>query len=223
MHHSICRETDLRSAGKRGTFVEERRDTNEEIITAYIYLSLLSVMWRENKRFHWTVLTVINTHFNCLQIYGWTSLAAHFQKSLFDLFDLYLVMLMVVELFHCISRLTHQTLEGRTGYPPSPAPPWALFPCTCFLVFLGFFFRFAPNLLRKAVKVEGTQEEGIVRTKHSPEQLNVSCQNPHSTDTCSPHFKTSSACWQMYWFKILLFIWSLLCLHIVHPCNQYLS
>lgn len=82
VHHSIYGETDLTAAGKRGTFVEERRDMNEEIITPYIYLGLLSVMWQENKRFHWTVLTVINTHFNRLQIYGWTSLAAHFQKKL---------------------------------------------------------------------------------------------------------------------------------------------
>lgn len=50
-----------------------------------------------------------------------------------------------------------------------------------------FFLSFAPNLLRKAVKVEGSQE-GIVGTKHSPEQLDFSYQNSHSTDTCSPHF-----------------------------------
>lgn len=135
VHHSIYGETDLRSAGERGTFVEERRDTNEEIITPYIYLGLLSVMWQENKRFHWTVLTVINTHFNHLQTYGWSSLAAHFQKSLFYLFDLYLVILMVVEMFHCISRLTDQTLEGRTlgGVVPMN-----------FFIFI-FFFKFCPQ------------------------------------------------------------------------------
>lgn len=65
------------------TVEEERRDINEEIITPYICLGFLSVMWWENKRFHWTVLTVTDTHFNRLQIYGWTSLAAHFQKASF--------------------------------------------------------------------------------------------------------------------------------------------
>lgn len=54
-------------------------------------------------------------------------------------------------------------------------------------MYLFLFLSFAPNLLRKAVKVEGTQE-GIVGTKHSPEQLDVSYQNSHSTDMCSPNF-----------------------------------
>lgn len=53
----------------------------KKIITPYICLALLSVMWYENKLFHWTVLTVTDTHFNRLQIYGWTSLTAHFQKK----------------------------------------------------------------------------------------------------------------------------------------------
>lgn len=38
-----------------------------------------------------------------------------------------------------------------------------------------FYFIFIPNLLRKAVTVEDTQE-GIVGTKHSQEQLDVSYQ-----------------------------------------------
>lgn len=60
---------------KRGTIVEERRDTNEEIIIPRICLGLLSVMGRDNKQtkknvFTGQFLTVTNTHFNRLQIYG---------------------------------------------------------------------------------------------------------------------------------------------------------
>ena len=58
----IFRRTDLRCARKkRGTIVQERRDTNEEIIIPRICFGLLSVMRRDSKqtkkikRFHWTV------------------------------------------------------------------------------------------------------------------------------------------------------------------------
>lgn len=57
--------------------MEERRDTNEEIIIPRICLSLLPVMRRDKKQtnkhknvFTGQFLTVTNTHFNRLQIYG---------------------------------------------------------------------------------------------------------------------------------------------------------
>ena len=78
----------------------------------------------------------------------------HTFKKLFYLFDLYLVILKVVEMFHGISRLTDQTLEGKKDcrfFWRCPRVP---------------FFFFVPNLLRKAVKV--TQGR-IVRTEHGPE------------------------------------------------------
>lgn len=79
-------------------------------------------------------------------------------KSLFYLFDLYLVIL-IVEMFRCIS--LHKV--GRTVIFP-----FLVVLSVCFFVFVFF----VPNLLRKAVKVEGTQEV-IVGTKHSREQLDV--------------------------------------------------
>lgn len=61
----------------------------------------------------------------------------------------------MVDMFHCISLQK----EGRT----------VMFPSLGGVVPISFFFCFVPNLLRKAVKVEGTQEG----TKRSREQLDV--------------------------------------------------
>lgn len=60
------------------------------------------------------------------------------------------------------------TLKGRKDCN------FSLFGQCCPHLFV--FFSFIPNLLRKAVKVKVT-EEGIVGTKHSQEQLDVSDQN----------------------------------------------
>lgn len=61
-------------------------------------------------------------------------------------------------MFRCISRLTDQIQEGNFFVPLLRGVVGPHVP----------FFFFGPNLLRKAVRVEGTQE-GIVGTKHSQE------------------------------------------------------
>lgn len=111
-------------------------------------------------------------------------------KSLFYLFDLYLVILMVVELIRCISLREEGSKDCN----------FALFGWCCSHVPVLFFFiyfcsNFVPNLLRKAVKLEGTQE-GIVGTKHSREQLDVSYKKKKKKSLHSfiPHFYPYHQC-----------------------------
>lgn len=80
-------------------------------------------------------------------------------------------------MFHCISHLKDQTLEGNKDcnfifilFSPS------LLEWRCPHVPV-FFLSFVPNLLRKAVKVEGTQEGIVKKTKHGPEQLDIGYKN----------------------------------------------
>lgn len=117
--HSKFWRTDLRSARKKkennygGKEGYEWRDNH----AMHPFGSPFCDVTREqtNKRFHWTALTVTNTHFNRLQIYGWTSLAAHFQIAYFICLICIWLFLMVVEIIHCISLWE----GGRTAIFPS--------------------------------------------------------------------------------------------------------
>lgn len=131
--------TDLRSAWK---IQEQLWRKGRMLIRHLLYVDLRSVMRRENKPtfFHWTVLTVTNTHFTRLHTNGWTSIAAHVQKlilSVWFVFGYYNGW--HVEMY-CIS----PQKEVRTVL----CPLWVvLSPCFCSSL--------VPYLLRKAVKVEG--------------------------------------------------------------------
>lgn len=89
-------------------------------------------------------------------------------ESLFYLFDLYLVILLVAML-KCSVVFHSRRKEGLFFSSLGGVVPMFFFFVVCLFVYL------VPNLLRKAAKVEGTQE-GIVGTKHSQEQLDVSYQ-----------------------------------------------
>lgn len=117
---------------------KQRNNFDEEIIIQCIYVGLWSVMWQKNKSFHWTFLTVTNTHFNRLQIIGWTRILQHtFKKLLLSIWHVFVLVcffiLMVIETIHWISLGKEE--EGRTHFSflrwRCPLVPV----CVCFFLF----------------------------------------------------------------------------------------
>lgn len=82
--------------------------------------------------------------------------------------------------------------EAKTVILPSLGGVVPMYLCFFFIYFCS---NFVPNLLRKAVKLEGTQE-GIVGTKHSREQLDVSYKKKKKKSLHSfiPHFYPYHQC-----------------------------
>lgn len=71
-------QTSRQQGTKRRMFLRGTRETKEEHGHAILLSSpLFGVSKRTSRRFHWTVETVADLHFNSLQIYGWTSLSRH--------------------------------------------------------------------------------------------------------------------------------------------------
>lgn len=124
-------------------------------------------MQRENKHFHWTVLTVTNTHFKLIPYLWMKKLRGTLSKSFFYLFDLCLVILMAVEMFSCFSCLTDQNVWRKEGlfYPHLVV--------VVVLMHLLSILCFVLSLLRKAASVLEVTE-GVTGTKHSQKQLDFS-------------------------------------------------
>lgn len=161
VHRSTFGQTDLTFRRERG---EKKRSTcgGKE---GYEWRGnrLLYMTWRENKGFHWTVLTVTSTHFNRLQIFGRTSLTAQFSESDFYLFDLCAVILNVVEIvtFHMPSDGRSSRREGMTA--AYPLCGWCY---TC----VPFTFKLLPPASSgyKFRESHKKTNKGIVGPIHSP-------------------------------------------------------
>lgn len=156
--------------------MEGRRNMSEWIITRFTCLRLLSATWRENKRFHWALPTVTNTHFNRLQIFGQTSLAAHFSESDFYLFDLCAAILNVVEMFRFFWRLTDQTQGRRKDCNFSPLRVMSL--CTVHVLAL-------PPPASSGSKLEETHKRDCRdQTQHRAASFKLSKVTPRTNLAC---------------------------------------
>lgn len=136
------------------------------------------------KHFHWTFLVMTNTHFNCLQIPGWTSLAAHFEHPLLTV-SFFIFFFFVLKAYwnvfpHFTFNRPNFGKQDRTEYVFSclgDFVPTHLCLCVFFYYYLFLFLLLCldPAPLCKAASVRrGQKKEGITGTKNlkaAPRQL----------------------------------------------------